>query len=207
MKKLLLVAAIGFAFTVTSVAAAPPSLTLSASATTVRYGTPSTLSGVLSTHRSGQQISLEGQTCGTNAFKKVTTATTTTNGAFMADVTPTINTTYRAKLKGSTSPVVLIKVKPIVKLKKLSSRRFRASVTAGASFVGKYVTLQKRSGGRWVRVTRITLKSVVTTTAPTQVSSGTKRVKVKSRLRLRAMLTQSQAGTCYVKAASRTIRS
>src|SRR6476661_10497475 len=85
-------------------AAAPPTVTLKAAPTVVAYGGSTTLSGVLSTKKTGQAIDIQAQDCGQTTFKKVATATTTTGGAFSYAAKPTIDTTYQAKNKGATSP-------------------------------------------------------------------------------------------------------
>jgi hypothetical protein len=54
---------------------------------------------------------------------------------------------------------------------------------------------------------KVTLKTVATSTAPTQVSSATFRIKLAARLRVRAILPLPQAGSCYLAAKSKTIRS
>ena len=189
------------------VAAAPPSLTLKAAPTVVTYGGTSTLSGVLSTQKTGQSVDIQAQDCGQTPFKKVASATTTTGGAFSYAAKPTINTNYQAKLKGATSPAVAVKVAPLLTLKKLARGKFNVSVTAAQSFVGKYVVFQRLRRTKWVTLKRVTLTTVKTTTAPTQVTSSTFRIKLPARLRVRSILPAAQAATCYLAAKSKVIRS
>jgi hypothetical protein len=206
MRKFLFVAAVA-ALGAAPVAAAPPTVTLKASPTVVAYGGATTLSGVLSTARAGQSVDIQAQECGQNAFKKVATVTTTTGGAFSASLKPTMNTAYQAKQKGATSPSVTVKVAPVVSLRKVTRGKFAASVTAAQSFVGKYVVFQRLRTTKWVTLKKVILATVKTTTAPTQVSSKTFRMKLKAGLRVRAVLPSTQAGTCYLPAKSRAIRS
>jgi hypothetical protein len=189
------------------VAAAPPSLTLKAAPTVVTYGGTSTLSGVLSTQKTGQSVDIQAQDCGQNAFKKVASATTTTGGAFSSAAKPTIDTNYQAKLKGATSPMVAVKVAPVLSLRKLSLGKFSVSVTAAQSFVGKYVVFQRLRRTKWVSLKKVTLAIAKTTTAPTQVTSATFRIKLPARLRVRSILPAAQAATCYLGAKSKVIRS
>jgi hypothetical protein len=188
-------------------AAAPPMLTLKASPLSVTYGASTTVSGVLSTGRAGQGIDILAQECGQSAFKKVATATTTTGGGFSVSVKPTMNTSYQAKQKGATSPAVAVKVAPQLALRKLALGKFRVSLTAAQSFVGKYVVFQRLRNAKWVTLKRVTLKTVATTTAPTQVSRATFRIKLGAAIRVRSVLPLPQAGSCYVAAKSRAIRS
>src|SRR2546423_13879088 len=83
---------------------APSTLTLKASPTVVAYAGSTTLSGVLSTLKSGQRVDIVSQDCGQGGFKKVTTVTTTTGGAFTSAPKPTMNTNYPGKQKAGTSP-------------------------------------------------------------------------------------------------------
>jgi hypothetical protein len=188
-------------------AAAPPSLTLKAAPTVVTYGGTSTLSGVLSTQKTGQAVDIQAQECGQNAFKKVASATTTTGGAFSYAAKPTIDSTYQAKLKGATSPTVAVKVAPVLSLKKLSLGKFRVSATAAQSFAGKYVVFQRLRRTKWVTLKKVTLATARTTTAPTQVTSATFRIKLPAKLRVRSVLPAAQAATCYLGAKSKVIRS
>ena len=188
-------------------AAAPPTLTLKAAPTVVAYGGSTTLTGVLSTKKAGQAIDIQGQDCGQNAFKKVATATTTTGGAFSTAVKPTINANYQAKNKGATSPTVAVKVTPLLSLQKLSLGKFKVSVTAAQSFVGKYVVFQRLRNTKWVTLKKVTLATVATTTAPTQVTSSTFKIKLPAKLRVRSILPATQAATCYLPVKSKVIRS
>jgi hypothetical protein len=182
-------------------------LTLKAAPTVVTYGGTSTLSGVLSTQKTGESVDIQAQDCGQNAFKKVASATTTTGGAFSYGAKPTIDTSYQAKLKGATSPAVAVKVAPLLTLKKLALGKFSVSATAAQSFVGKYVVFQRLRRTKWVTLKKVTLATAKTTTAPTQVTSATFRIKLPARLRVRSILPAAQAATCYVGAKSKVIRS
>lgn len=188
-------------------AAAPPSLTLKAAPIVVSYGGTSTLSGVLSTQKTGQSIAIQSQACGQNAFSKTASATSTTGGAFSYAAKPTIDTNYQAKLKGATSPSVTVKVAPVLTLKKLALGKFSVSATAAQSFAGKYVVFQRLRRKKWVSLKKVTLATAKTTTAPTQVTSASFKIKLPARLRIRSILPAAQAATCYLGAKSPVIRS
>jgi len=188
-------------------ASAPPSLTLKAAPIVVTYGGATTLSGALSTQKTGQSIDIRTQACGQNAFTKTASATTTTGGAFTYAAKPTIDSNYQAKLKGATSPSVQVKVAPVLALKKLALGKFSVSATAAQSFAGKYVVFQRLRRTKWVSLKKVTLTTAKTTTAPTQVTSSTFKIKMPARLRIRAILPAAQAATCYLGARSTVIRS
>jgi hypothetical protein len=206
MRKTILILLLA-AMCVAPAAAAPPTVTLKAAATVVAYGGSTTLSGVLSTKKAGQAIDIQGQDCGQTAFKKVATATTTTGGVFSYAAKPTIDTNYQAKNKGATSPTVSVKVAPVLSLQKLSLGKFKVSVTAAQSFVGKYVVFQRLRNSKWVTLKKVTLATVATTTAPTQVTSASFKIKLPAKLRVRSILPAAQAATCYLPAKSKVIRS
>jgi hypothetical protein len=206
MRKTILILLLA-AMCVAPAAAAPPTVTLKAAATVVAYGGSTTLSGVLSTKKAGQTIDIQGQDCGQTAFKKVATATTTAGGVFSYAAKPTIDTNYQAKNKGATSSTVSVKVAPVLSLQKLSLGKFKVSVTAAQSFVGKYVVFQRLRNSKWVTLKKVTLATVATTTAPTQVTASTFKIKLPTKLRVRSILPAAQAATCYLPAKSKVIRS
>jgi len=197
-----------------TVKAGPPGSTLSLTATPklVRYGGQSTLSGQLASGQSNQKIELFAQECNASAMTKLTTVTTATGGAYTFAVQPKRNASYQSKFKSSSSSAVVVKVKPKLMLRRLAARKFRVSVLAADSFAGKFVLFQRWSTvkARWLTMRSVVLRagtSVTTPINPTSVSTATFRVKLRARLRVRALLTQAQAGTCYAASASATIRS
>jgi hypothetical protein len=210
MKKLVLATTLA-ALCAAPVAAAPPTVTLKASAAAISYGAATTLSGALSTQKTGQSVDIQAQECGQNAFRRIASVTTTTGGAFTYTAKPALDTNYQAKQKGATSPVVSIKVSPQLRLVKLSSssskRRFAASVTASQSFAGKYVVFQKRGSTKWLTVKKVALSSAAVTSTPTQVTSQSFSARIRRHPKVRVILPADQAGACYLPAASTAIRS
>jgi hypothetical protein len=210
MPKPTLIAAVAIAALAAAgvVAAAPPSLTLKAAPTLVAYGQTSTLTGTLSTGKSGQTVTVEGQECGKTAFSKVATATTGAGGAYSYAAKPSLNTSYRTRSKNATSPTVVVNVQPALRLRKLATRKFSIQLSAAQSFVGKFVYFQRYTATRkWRNVRKVTLTSVKAGTAPTQISSAVFRAKVASRVKVRALLPKPNAAPCYVAALSNTTRS
>ncbi|HEX6679900.1 MAG TPA: hypothetical protein VF063_04570 [Gaiellaceae bacterium] len=208
MKKLISIAILA-ALCAAPAAAAPSTLTLKAAPTVVVYGGSTTLSGVLSTQKSGQRVDIQGQECGQTAFKKVTTVTTTTGGAFTFAAKPSIKTSYQAKQKNVTSPAVSVGTTPVLSLKKLAKNKFSVSVTAAQTFVGKFTVFQRfrvRSS-KWVSLKHVTLTTLAQGTKPTEVSSATFTIKLPTKLKIRAVLPAAQATTCYLPTKSKVIRS
>ena len=206
MKKLFLIAALS-ALCAAPAAAAPTTLTLKASATVVAYGGSTTLSGVLSTLKSGQRVDILGQECGQSGFKRVATVTTTTNGAFTYAAKPTLNTNFQAKQKNVTSPSTLVQTTPVLVLKKLAKNKFTVSVTAAQTFVGKFVVFQRLRNSKWVSLRHVTLTTLTHGTKPTEVTSANFTVRMPVKLRIRAVLPAAQAATCYLPTKSKVVRS
>jgi plastocyanin len=189
-------------------------ITLSAAPPAVTYGGKVTLSGSLASGQAGQRVTVLAVDCGATATaaKSVGVVMTTSGGAFSFAAQPSRNTTYQARFKNATSAAVLAKVKPKVKLRRIARGRFSVSAFAADSLAGKAVSIQRfvASTGRWVRVKTVFLKAGPTLTAPinpTIVSRTTFRSRIRLRLRVRAVLTQAQAGGCYAASRSGVIRS
>lgn len=144
---------------------APSTLTtLAASRTTVIYGQSVTLSGQLTSKRSGETVEVWAQQFGQNAPLKLTQVVSTDNGNWTVVVKPTIQTTYQVRVRGATSQSVTIKVKPKITLGYSTvTKVFTVRALAASSFAGKVITFQRRSSlGQWVSVKRLTLNSTST---------------------------------------------
>jgi plastocyanin len=189
------------------VTAAPESLTLAAAPQRVVYGAKVTLSGTLSTHKTGENVDVLAQACGASAATKLMTVQTTTNGAFSAIVQPLMNTTYTTKVRNTTSNAATGSVRPSLRLGKLAPHRYSLRVSAAQSFAGKYASFQRYNGTRWVAVKTVLLRANTTGVAPTVLSTATFRSAIKARLRVRVVLGTAQVGTCYLPGISNTIRS
>jgi plastocyanin len=185
-----------------------PGVSIKASAAQVRYGGTLTLTGTVSSGAAGENVSVEAMQCGTTSFTKVASAKSAAQGAWSSPVKPAMNSSYRSSWKNANSLPVAVKVSAAVSLKRVRAGRFTASVTAAQSFVGKYLVLQRYARARkaWKTVKRVTLKTVKAGTAPTQVSSAAFRARGTRGARLRLVLTQPQAGACYVASSSAAIR-
>jgi plastocyanin len=185
-----------------------PGITMKASAAKVGYGGTLTVSGTVSNGATGENVLVEAMQCGATSFSRVATARSGAQGAWSSSVKPAMNTSYRSSWKNASSAPLAVKVSPAASLKRVRAGRFTASVTAAQSFVGKYVVLQRYARARkaWKTVKRVTLRTVKAGTAPTQISSAGFRARGTRGARLRLLLTQPQAGACYVASTSAAIR-
>ncbi len=191
-----------------TVKAAGPSVTLAAKPATVTYGAATTLSGKVSNNAAGEKVVVLGQECGKPVFSSIGTVNTIGGGKFSTTAMPAKNTTYQAKWKMSTSPNVAVKVRPLVRLAKLASHKYRARVRAAESFNGKLVVFQRWSTAKrtWVKVRAVVLKSIGTV-GTTQISGRTFRSTVRAGLKVRILLRTSQVAPCYVGGTSNVIKS
>jgi plastocyanin len=141
-----------------TVRGAPPQITLATSAPVVKFGAQATLSGTVNNNRSGQTVTIVQLPAGQTTKQVIATLQTTANGAFSFAVTPQLNTTYQAQWRGAESSVG-IQVQPMIKLPFVSrTGYFHFYVTAGQSFAGRFVYLQRYTLARtWVNVRKLQL--------------------------------------------------
>jgi plastocyanin len=141
-----------------TVRGAPPQVTLATSVPVVKFGTQVALSGTVSNKRTGETVTLTALPFGQTTKQVIATLQTTANGAFSFNVTPQLNTTYQAQWKGSESSVA-VQVQPVIKLPFVShSGWFHFYVTAGESFAGRSVYLQRFTLlHTWINVRKLQL--------------------------------------------------
>ena len=141
-----------------TVRGAPPQVTLATSVPVVKFGTQVTLSGTVSNKRAGETVTLTALPFGQTTKQVIATLQTIANGVFSFNVTPQLNTTYQAQWKGSESSVA-VQVQPLIKLPFVShSGWFHFYVTAGESFAGRSVYLQRFTlSHTWINVRKLQL--------------------------------------------------
>jgi plastocyanin len=141
-----------------TVRGAPPQVTLATSVPVVKFGTQVTLSGTVSNKRAGETVTLTALPFGQTTKQVIATLQTIGNGAFSFNVTPQVNTTYQSQWKGSESSVA-VQVQPLIKLPFVShSGWFHFYVTAGESFAGRSVYLQRFTLlHTWINVRKLQL--------------------------------------------------
>jgi plastocyanin len=138
---------------------APPQVSLAASAPVVKYGASVTLSGTVSNKKAGETITLVQLPFGQTTKQVIATLQTMSGGTFSFTVTPQVNTTYQAQWPGKSESSVTVQVQPMIKLPFVSRTGFfHFYVTAGTSFAGKTVFLQRYTLARtWVNIRSLTL--------------------------------------------------
>jgi plastocyanin len=137
---------------------APDQVSLATSAPVVKFGATVTLSGTVSNKKAGETVTLVQLPFGSTTKQVVATLQTTTGGVFTFSVSPQVNTTYQAQWKGLESSVI-VQVQPTIKLPFVSrTGYFHFYVTAGVSFAGRTVYLQRFTLARqWVNIRPLAL--------------------------------------------------
>ena len=175
----------------------PPSVSVAASAPAVFFGAGVRLTGTISSGAANQVVSIWERPFGQTSFVKAADVTTATAGAYDYQDIPSVLSEYQARWGSRTSATVVVGVRPRVSLIRRAPW-FVTSVSAGRSFAGRWVYVQRRSGlGQWVNRKKVRLGS-----------SGARRFKMdlpRGRHILRVFLTTNQAGTGYLWSHSRTI--
>jgi plastocyanin len=135
-----------------------PVVSFATSAPAVKFGGQVTLSGTVNNRRAGQTVTIVQLPFSQTTKQVIATLQTTANGAFSFNVTPQVNTTYQAQWRGAESSVV-VQVQPMIKLPYVSrTGYFHFYVTAGQSFAGRFVYLQRFTLARtWVNVRKLQL--------------------------------------------------
>ena len=141
-----------------TVRGAAPVVTLATTTPVVKFGASLVLTGTVNSKKAGETVTLVQLPAGQTTKQVVATLQTTAGGAFTFTVTPQLNTQYQAQWKGAESSVV-VQVQPLIKLPFVSrTGYFHFYVTAGQSFAGRFVYLQRFTLARtWVNVRRLAL--------------------------------------------------
>jgi plastocyanin len=138
---------------------APPTLTLQSSIVYSTFGQDSTISGIVSDHQAGEQVTIFYQPYGTPNMMERTVVLTTTGGAYSFNVSPQIQTTYEASWKGAYSSPITIQVQPKLSIGRDNGWILHAS--GGHGFAGKAVQFQRYNAatGQWVTLKKVLLNS------------------------------------------------
>lgn len=185
----------------------PDSVTLFADPSEIVFSSKITMTGELSSKTVGADVVVLAKPCGKTTPTRASTVQTTAGGEYTADLRTARNTIYTVQVKGMTSGPVSIKVEPRMRLGRVAAHRYSLRVFAAQSFAGKWATFQRFNGKRWIFVKRVQLQKNATNILPTVISSVPFRWNSATRPRVRAILPQLQAGSCYLPGTSNTIRS
>jgi len=176
----------------------PPTLTLAASSQYVVYGDQVTLSGVVSNHKGGEQVTIYYQPYPQPNLIQRATVLTAADGSYSFIVAPQIATNYQATWQGAYATPTSVQVQPKLTIGRNNGWIIHAS--AGVSFNGRAVQLQRlnTATGQWVTLKKVLLNAK---------SSARVLVKLPKGLnQLRLTMSVNQAGAGFLGAISPTVK-
>ena len=178
----------------------PPTLTLAATSQYVVFGDKVTLSGVVSSHKGGEQVAIYYQPYPQPNLIQKATVLTAADGSYSFIVAPTIATSYQASWKGAYATPTSVQVQPKLTLGRNNGWIIHAA--AGVSFAGRSVQLQRlnRLTGQWVTLRKVMLNA-----------KSSARVLLNPKLpkglnELRVTMSVNQAGAGFLGAISPTVK-
>jgi plastocyanin len=178
----------------------PPTLTLAATSQYVVFGDKVTLSGVVSSHKGGESVTIYYQPYPQPNLIEKATLLTAADGSFSFIVAPTIATSYQASWKGAYATPTSVQVQPKLTLGRNNGWIIHAA--AGVSFAGRSVQLQRlnRVTGQWVTLRKVMLNA-----------KSSARVLLNPKLpkglnELRVTMSVNQAGAGFLGAISPTVK-
>ena len=184
---------------VVKVTGPPPAVTIGASLPIIVFGQQVSLSGVVSSGKTNEKVTIYQQPYPQTSFAELTTVLTTTNGAWNVVLSPSpkILTQYQAKWSGRTSVTVGVQVRPRIRLA-YRNGRFTTIVQSATSHAGRSVLAQRFSRfGQWVTLKKVRLGGK---------SSAVFRLRLpKGKSRIRVAMSINQAGAGYLDGYSGTI--
>jgi plastocyanin len=188
--------------------AVPVTLSLFAQPDEAVYASKVTLTGELSTRKAGENIVVLAAPCGRSEATKAATMQTASGGEYTIGLRPGRNTVYTVQAGATKSDPISVNVRPRVRLGRVGAHHYSLRVFAAVKFAGRLATIQRYEAARarWVFVKRVRLHANSTSILPTVVSSVAFRSSVPPHARLRALLPQSQVGSCYLAGTSNLIR-
>lgn len=174
-------------------------VTIAAGGREVVFGGRVTLSGAVPSRVAGEQVTVFAQAYGRGSPVSVATVLTGPDGAWSYIARPRIGTAYQAGWQGGTSAPVAVGVHPAISLARTAAGKLATRVSAGSSFRGRIVKLQRRTAaGGWVTIRRARL-------GRTSSVAFTISVLPRGRSALRVVMSINQAGAGYLGGKSHTI--
>jgi plastocyanin len=136
----------------------PPAVSLALSVPIVIFGSPTTLSGAVSSGAANESVELDQQPWGQASPTQVAIVKTGPGGTYAFNVTPSIYTTYVARWRNVASGSVIAQVSPKIRLVPGGKGYMKAYVTSPTSLWHRHVFLQRLSSfGQWVNLAALEL--------------------------------------------------
>jgi plastocyanin len=168
----------------------PPSLSFVASEPIITAGAKLTLSGVVSSHKAGESVTIYYQPYPQPNLIQRVTLLTSDGGNFSFIVGPQILTTYEASWKGAFATPTTVQVRPNLSLGRNNGWIIHAG--AARSFAGRAVQLQRfdTATGRWLTLRKVLLNSRSSVRVSVKLPKGVNQ--------LRVTMSVNQAGAGYL---------
>jgi hypothetical protein len=165
-------------------------LTMNASTTSVLFGHHVTLSGKLLNGKAHQHVTIVARPYGRTPFV-FAVLTTSTNGSFSINATPSIRTTYQAQFGGTRqSQAPVVGVRPTLTVRELANGQLLTHVASAHAMKGSQVQLQQlMTGNTWQTVAKRPLLANATATF---------HLQARPNATLRVALSVNQAGAGYL---------
>jgi plastocyanin len=157
---------------------APPTLTLAASAGYAVAGDKVTLTGVVSSHKTGEQVSIFYQPYPAPNLMQRTVVLTGAGGTFSFVVAPGILTTYQATWNGAFSAPATVQVQPRLTLGRSGGWVIHAY--GGHGLAGRAVQFQRLNTltGQWVTLKKVILNSRSGAKIQVTLPKGVNRIRL-----------------------------
>jgi plastocyanin len=168
----------------------PPTLTLAASQPIAVAGDQVTLSGVVSSHRAGESVTVFYQPYPQPNLIQRAVVLTADGGNWSILIAPQVLTTYQASWKGAFATPTTVQVAPKLTLGRNNGWIIHAA--AGRSFAGRAVQLQRLNvaTGQWVTLRKVLLNARSSIRVLVTLPKGLNR--------LRVTMSVNQAGAGYL---------
>ena len=175
----------------------PPTLTLAASSQFAVYGDKVTLSGIVSTHKGGEQVTIYYQPYPQPNLIELANVLTAADGSYSFIVAPQIATSYQVAWKGAYATPTSVQVQPKLTLGRNNGWIIHAA--AGRSFAGRSVQFQRLNTltGQWVTLRKVLLNAKSSARVLYRLPKGLNR--------LRVTMSVNQAGAGFLGAISATV--
>jgi len=176
----------------------PPTLTLAATSQFVVFGDKVTLSGAVSNHKSGEQVTIYYQPYPQPNLIQLATVLTGTDGAYSYIVTPQIATNYQATWKGAYATPTSVQVQPRLTIGRNNGWILHAY--GGRTFAGRAVQFQRlnTATGQWVTLKKALLNAKSSTKFTLKLPKGMNQLRVS--------MSVNQAGAGFLGAISPVVK-
>jgi len=176
----------------------PPAVTIGAALPILTYGQATHISGAVSSHKSGETVTIWALPYGQSSYVQIATLLTSGNGIWDLAVKPTVQTNYAARWKGTASLAISVQLRPNVLFSVTKRAVGFVKVKSDRSLAGRRLFVQRFTRfGQWVKMRRVIL-------GPGSQKRFKFRLK-RGRYTLRVFMSLNQVGPGYLDGYSRTV--